>query len=602
MKRIVITSAFLLCAAALFGQTNIGADYYYLGELDKARRNLENQVSSNPAEANFYLGQVAFAEGDAARAAQYYEKSLAADPEFFKAQVGLAKLQLKTNPTAAEETFKALAKKYKKSAPLAVAVGRAYLDSGMKDKAAAKVTEAKKYDKKFPWIYILEGDIEVSGDNPDLGAAAGKYEQARYFDPNFLLAYMKLALVYEKRNPSMALDILRSAREIDPNYYILYSLLGKIYTTNGFYPEAIEALRTYFANAEYSVNDLERMARAFYFGDPQKLGLSEAEKYAEALRFVQEGLARDPNHFVLNRYKMYLSAKTGNYAEGLAEAEKFFALRTGENGNAGHIALDYLMYGSILKDAGRLGDAVEQYNKAIALEPNKLETYDEAINMARDMRDYALAAEYYSRQVDKKKELDEDKYYTDRLVDLNSLGNLYYQAGTLMNMSRTPALITAIMTDQNRIDRILGANVGARADSLRLDAGYFANYYAKYNLRQADAMFRELIEAAPESYTGYYYMARTQNALFPGQAGIDSGLPKQYYEKTAELIEGRENDSEMSAMMSRALKESLAYLAYYYYMTDNKERATFFSTRLLELDPENANARAILDDLRASGK
>jgi hypothetical protein len=299
---------------------------------------------------------------------------------------------------------------------------------------------------------------------------------------------------------------------------------------------------------------------------------------------------------VLNRYKMYLDARLGNTETGIADAERFFAIR---GGDATYLPMDYTMYGTILKNAGRTHEAIEQYEKAIALNPDLLETYDEAVSMARSIDDYNLGARYYERMLEVKKRMDEDKYNNDRLVDINTLGNLYYQAGTLTTVEKHPELVDALMAEQAWEGRLIADIDTLNADSLRSDKEYFSAGYRKYNLLRAESLFSELVELAPESYTGYYYLARTNNALHPGNDGIQNGIPGEHYSKTVSVIDARDEETPMSSMMQRALKEGLGYLAYYHYMKDDTENAVKYATRLLELDPENANAKAILEDIKS---
>jgi tetratricopeptide (TPR) repeat protein len=554
MKKIVLMLVAAFGVSTAFSQVDVGADYYFLGDYDNAEYYLQKHLASDPANANFYLGEIAFVNENPTLAAEYYNKALAADPNSMLAKVGMAKLTLSSNLKETEKVFKALAKEYKKSAPLAIAIGRAYLDNGMTVEATKKTSDAMGYNRSNADIYLLRGDILLA-EGGDIGAVAGQYEQAKYFDEKALLPYLKLALIYERNSPGTALDNLRKANEANPGNTIVASLFGRVYTSLGRYPEAIEAITQAFAGGDYSTGDVERMARAYYFGEPDKLGMSAEAKFAEAEKWVKIGLERNPNHFIFNRFQMYLDAATNNPA-GAADADKFFGLTP--VGINSFLPQDYIMYGTIQANAGNAQEVETQFDKAISLAPDRLESYEEAIAEARKLREYALAAKYYKQMIGTKERVDIDKYENDKLLDINTLGNLYYQAGTL-----------------------------SKADSLT----------KRENLLRADELFTEMTELAPNSYTGYYYLARTANALYPGDTGIGNGFPMKHYSKTVSIIENREDDQPMSAIMLRALKEGLGYMAFYYYKTDDTANALIYSDKLLAIDPAHPNANAIKQDI-----
>jgi tetratricopeptide (TPR) repeat protein len=554
MKRIVLLLAAAFCVSTAFSQTNVGIDYYYLGDFDNAEYFLQKNISSDPANSNFYLGEIAFVNGETALAAEYYGKALAADPNSMLAKVGQQKMKITSDPEGSEKAFKALGKAYKKSAPLAIAIGRAYLDNGMLEMAEEMSDDALGFDKSNVYIYILRGDILIA-QKAEVGDIAGQYEQAKFFDETAVLPYLKLALIYEGNNPTTALENLRKADEMSPNSTIVSSLFGRVYASLGRYPEAIESINKVFAGGDYSTGDIERMARSYYFGEPDKLGLTAEDKFAKAYEWVDRGLEMVPDHFILNRYSMYLDADTSN-TSGATDAERFFALTP--VGSNKFLPGDYLKYGEILTEAGRMQDALAQYDKAIALDPDDLQTYKNLAEMGSSTGNYDIAARYYAQLMEAKERVDAALFNKDQLVDINTLGLYYYQAGA-----------------QKSLD------VAAQ----------------KENLLLADKTFKTLTELAPESYIGYVYLARTANRLYPQEEGIENGSPKEYYTKTIETIEGREEGEAATPAMDRAYTEGMAYLAYYYYMTDDTANAIIMCDKLLAIDPAHVNANAIKNDI-----
>ena len=253
----------LIISISALAQNSPGADYLSLGELKLAKEYFTKRVGQSPAESNYYLGEIAFQEGNMAEAKRNYEAALAANPESALGAIGLAKLELKSNTKVAEDQLKEVQKKNKKDVNVILAIAQAYLDNGMKDKAMEKLQDARKVDKKSPYIYIFEGDILAKENKP--GDAAMQYDQAINFDASCVLAYMKGAKVYEFINRKTATDLLKKAIEINPEYKIAYKDLAQVSYRDGFYPDAIAAYKEYFKGGDYTVEDITRYAAAEYF-------------------------------------------------------------------------------------------------------------------------------------------------------------------------------------------------------------------------------------------------------------------------------------------------------------------------------------------------
>lgn len=531
----VLSSLFLTSVVA---QTqSLGIDFLRTGELQIAKQIFSNEVSQAPAASNYYLGEIAYSEGKLDVAKDFYNKAIAADAEYSLAYVGLGKLYLKSgNAKEAEDSFSSALKKNKKDVSVNVAIAEAYFVNGDETKANQKIDDALKIDKKSPLPYVLQGEMLESKANP--GEAAGKYDMANYFDPNYTLAYLKSARVYEGINSELAIEKLKKVLELNPNYSIAYRDLGKIYTANGFYAQAIEAYTQYFKQKTYSVVDITRFASDYYF----------TKKYDEAAALLKEGLAIEPNNFVLNRLYMYSLSDSKKYAEALPVAQKFFSLDAVKSDK---ILQDYMTYGDILAKNNQLTAAVDQYNAAIAIDPSKVTVYKDIASAFSESNQYAEAADYYNRYVAK---ADTALLETS---DFYNMGRYYYYA----------------------------------ASSLKDSANVAAKDKMKAYLKQADQAFATVSVRKPDTYLGYLWRARTNAVLDPETS---EGLAKPYYEQTVAVITAKEGGSTNN---KTELIESYRYLSYYYYLKVDKANCTDYCNKLLSIDPENQTAKAILGDL-----
>ena len=75
-----------------------GIDFYKIGKLDDAKILLEkylDDAGTNKAEANYYLGEIAYHKGDLALAQSYYDKGIQIDPKYGFNYVGKGAVALK---------------------------------------------------------------------------------------------------------------------------------------------------------------------------------------------------------------------------------------------------------------------------------------------------------------------------------------------------------------------------------------------------------------------------------------------------------------------------------------------------------------------------
>lgn len=536
----------IMISISAIAQDNPGVDYFSLGELKLAKDYFTMRMRQAPAESYYYLGEIAYQEGNLAEAKTNYEAGLAGNPESALSAIGLAKLQLKSNPKEAESQLKDIQKKNKKDVTVILAIAKAYLDNDMKEKALERLQDARKADKKNPYTYIFEGDMLAKEGKQ--GDAAMQYDQAINFDPNCVLAYLKGARVYEHINREAAAGMLRKAIEIRPEYKIANKELAYLYYRDGFYPQAIDAYKEYFKGGDYTVEDLRRYAAAEYFTD----------NYDESMRLLEEGLAKNPNDFVLNRLLMYNSFSTKDFQTGLAVGDKFFNLPLGKGDTI--LAQDYKTYANILSETGNKAKALEQYKKVVELDPTNAKLQQEMATISAKEQMYPEAAEFYKKfiELSPEDEIDAQNFY--------QLGRYYFLGG--VNAATDTISMTTAEAKQKSLDLY----------------------------KKADETFATVAERVPDSPLGYYQRAQTNYRMDPDS---EQGLAKPYYEKTIEVILAK---GDVDASDKKILIEAYSYLSYYYYLqfdknnkAEDKENVKLYASKVLELDPENGNGKALYE-------
>ncbi len=539
MKKILLFTVLPFLTLTGFAQ-NMGADFFLMGEFGAAKEYFNKQLTQNPEESNFYLGEIAFLEGKVDEAKAFYEKGLAAAPESAMNTIGLTKLTIKSDPKGSADIFKNLSKKNKKNELLHLLMARAYFDVGDLKSANEYLEKTRKINKKYPPLYILQGDLVVK---EDPGKAGSFYDQAIYFDANYILGYIKSAKVYVKINNALAVDKLEKAIELNPDYMFAYKYLGEASIEGSRFEQAGAAYEKYFSSGNYSVGDITNYSSV----------LNTLKKYDESLALIQEGLKREPDNYILHRLWLYNLLELKDYTQGLTVAEKFFAIQN----ERPHIPKDFIAYGKMLEENKQYDKALENYLKAeeAAKEDERFKTslpgiYADIASLYKAEKNMVKAAEFQEKFMATAEEADKN------------MGH-YYELGTIYS-SLAASLDSASVEDPSQL--------------MVLKQEYVA---------KADSTFSVLIETLPDNPMGYQGKARAYSALDPE---VTEGTAKPYYEKLLEILLAQGDK-----VSKPALLETYTYLGYYYFLKEDKDNSVPYWEKVLELKPNDANANAILE-------
>ncbi|MCI9606594.1 MAG: tetratricopeptide repeat protein [Muribaculaceae bacterium] len=345
-----------------------GVDNYNAGRLDVAKTILGNTInglsSTNKAEAYFYLGNIDFSEGNVAQAKANYEKGEAADATYPYNLVGLGKVELLNgNKSQAEADFKRAQEINKKDTKVMVAIARAYYEVN-------PVTYAKEIDKQMnkalkdsknteSAVFLLQGDMKAK-ENP--GDAAALYELAIESDKGKNIvnreAYVKYANTYFKVAPSFAIDKLKELNKLEPNSALAQRELAEKYYDNDQFGSACQQYGIYMQNPNHFQSDEQRYAGLLF----------SAKEYDKSLELAEKVLAKDPKNYFMYRLIMMNKEAVGDYPATVEWGEKLFS-----HADAKLTPTDYILYGNALSNEGNVAKAVEVYEKAIELNPDKPE-------------------------------------------------------------------------------------------------------------------------------------------------------------------------------------------------------------------------------------
>lgn len=454
----------------------------------------------------------------------------------WKAGVNQVKEMIKSNPEGAWDLTEDLMKgKNKKNVDLILALTQVYLDANKEEETNELIEKAKKADKQNPRISLLEGDIALS--KKDVGTACQLYEQAIYFDPNCYEAYLKYARAYKSASPTMAIDKLKQLKEVAPDYLEADKVMAEVYYSNNQFGEAVKAYASFIHTDIATENDILSYAFALFMN----------HDFEASYEIARKGLDKNAEHTGFNRLAMYNLIDLKRYDEAAQIADVFF----NKLKDVKYSGLDYRYYGALLNAKEDYVAAVAQYEKALELDTASIELLQQISDAYASNADYEKAIEAYQRYCDALPAGEKTMENTFQL------GRLYYDEGT--------------STDSVKVT---------------LEMRQFA-------LQQADTIFAEVCIAAPDSYTGYFWRARTNSARDPETT---LGLAKPHYEKALEIMLAK-NDPRYN----RSIIECYKYLGYYYLLQSDYETSKDYWNKILAIDPNDSLAKTALQGIEAEG-
>ena len=539
VKISILSLVLMAGATSLFADNNDkGIDYYKAGMYSYAKKALFENIQSgktDKAEAYYYLGEIYAAENMKDSAAYCYKQGLVADPEYVFNTIGEIKLDLAATPDVDKVLAGFTTGKNKKNPAIFVAIARAYMtDPARKAKVEEYLAKAKEVGPKSPDVYILEGDLLAA--DKKIGDAASSYEQAIYFDDQCKEAYLKYARIYARTNPQLAIDMLNKLIALDPEYTIAYRDLASVYYENNQFKSAADAYSKYITPETSDIDDLSRYASILFFSG----------EHEQAQQIIDRVSARAPENPVMQRLNMYIAYDKGDFAKSLELAQKMMQ----NTDTTSLIGRDYLYYARVLGKNNMAAEALVQYENAIAKDTANVALYKEMAEVAEKANLTDQAISYYTDYIQKGGE-------EVKIADYFSLGQTYYiAASAFLPQDNTPL---------------------SEADSLKM---------MPYALA-ADSLFGYVAERVPDSYMGNFWRARTNSVI---DHLSTAGLAKPYYEKAIELIDPEKNPKQ--------LLEAYRYMAYYYYLQEDRDNSLKYCDLILGMAPDDAMATAISSNLR----
>ena len=446
--------------------------------------------------------------------------------------------------------------------------------------------------KMHPLITVANGNFLLRENN--LSEAVKQFEEAlkdtRERDPEVMAAIVRAYLDSKMTNYPYLIELLDKAQKRDKNNPELYTLQGDIYRRMGdggkavqSYSEALQKKNGY-AKALYSIGKIyltqqnPEMYLKYFNEAIQKdpaftPALYELYYYYYfrdvhlAKQYLDQYIAHsDPSieHEYIQTDLLYVSSK---HQEALDKAK--FLLQ--KEGNAAQPRLYKLIAYSY--------DALHDSTNALEYIGKYFQHANDTVLVAKDFAlRAALLQKFPGREneavADLLKAVEMDTIAANKLEYLADLATLSKKAG-----------------DRSREAYWLGKLYMAKADPSNLDLYYWGvAHYSAQEYKQADSVFGLYTEKYPDHIHGFYWRAKS-NALI--DTSMELGLAVPYYQKVIEIASAEPEKNK--TLLIQAYGYAGSYEAN---VRKDYDTALVYFTKILELDPQNADASRYSEILR----
>ncbi len=440
----------------------------------------------------------------------------------------------------------------KKKEPL-VYIGWAHMlmDSGMIAEAKNQMEDVLKETKyRDPQALWAVARANVDSKNGDSAWAVELLKAALKRDKKNPELYLALGDAYAKMvDGGNAIINYDKALDADPSYAAAMYKKGKIYKTQNN-PEVYvdRFIKAYDIDSTYAPALFELYVYYYQFD------VNKAKKFLDA---YLKNADSNPEQEYMKTDLSYVSRK---YEEAIKNAKKII---TREGANTQPRLYKLIAYSLVaLGDSAAALENIDQYFQKQDESGYVARDYELKANLLEHLNsDKSLAVSWYEQALAVQTDAKEKLGYMIKLADLQK---------TLGNRSKEGMWRAKIYENKTNPTNLDIYNWG------------LALYYSGDSYEKADSVFAIYQEKYPEQIYGYLWRARS-NALI--DTTMEKGLAVPHYEKVIAIASA--DSIKNKAILLRAYEYLGGYEAT---ITKDYEASLEYFDKLLELDPENADA------------
>lgn len=388
--------------------------------------------------------------------------------------------------------------------------------------------------------------------------------------------------------PETAVEYLLKARDLNPKESKYWIYLGDSYLAKGDNGNAMTSYETAVEKDRNNPETYVKMARIWSSGNQAELGIEQLEK---AIQFK-------PDYAIAYKdlYELYI--RSGKFDKVVPILEKYVSL-IGSDVDARVRFVKFLCFQA--KDYTR---AIEEGNKLLLSNPDQytlhrwlawsyfekgefknslessLDLLDEINKDTINRKLFPSDIEYAAKAAAKLTLMDTAEMFFIKLIDLQP------ERAVEISSLMAKAFYDARKYEKAEFWYMNKAKSVSLSPTELLYLGLSQRSSARF--LQADTTFSNLLALTPKYENGWYYRAIINNQLDTTEKKLF--LAKPYFEKFIELASA----STDPVKYKLKLIEAYIYMAYYFVQNDDNEMAKSYCNMILNLEPENEDAKSYL--------
>lgn len=392
----------------------------------------------------------------------------------------------------------ALLKAAPKDPTLFIEAAEAYIHYENKDldKAKLLLDKANGIDGKNVEVNLLYGDIYTELSNGTLGAEY--YNKALDLDKSSARAKVSKGRLYQRStNYEGASEEFQKAIVDLPNYAPAHRELGEAYFKLGKLEKAKEEYRKYLELSKNNCGARIRYASFLYISKAYSEVISELDQVSHRC---------DSNNTKMLRLQAISYYELKDNEKGLQAVDHLFRVVPQDK----RIGKDYEYYGKLLAATNKDSLAIEQLQKAYALDPSRVDLLSEIASSWYKLKQYGNSITVLKQKVAIGKDV--------KIADHYNLGRSYYYNNQFPSADSSFMKVNEL-SPKYASGWLWRADANSHIDSTS-EAGLAKPYYEKYiEIAEADSANAVKYQSGlikAYGYMAYYYILKKDNA---------SGLP-----------------------------------------------------------------------------
>ncbi|MBN8701744.1 MAG: tetratricopeptide repeat protein [Bacteroidetes bacterium] len=439
-----------------------------------------------------------------------------------------------------------------------------------------------------PLCYVGLGKVQWYAKN-ETEAKANFFKAQTLAQNKSAVVNMRVAETYinaENKNLVEAMNLLAQAQKMDNKNAEVYLLIGDAYLEQN---NGTEAIKNYDKAKEFdktSAKALLRMGQLY----------SRAKNYNLALDYYKQATDLEPLYAPAYREKAELYFRAGKYDDAVAQYKEFLKLNNNISAQ--------IRYTGFLYQAKKYKESIAQGVEVLSKDSSNIYLYRYLGFSYFENGDYpnglARMENFFKKATPETRIIQQDYEYYGKLLaktGKDSLGviallkaaeldttkkDIYGDlAAAYLKMKKYPEAISAY----NK--KIAASPKPTANDNFGLGRAY---YYSKEYVN-ADSAFARITRTNPEYPLGYLWRARANTQL---DANNEKWLAKPHYETF--IIKVKPEETEKS---KKDLTEAYTYMAAYYAKQKDLPNTKAQFQKVLELDPNNAQAKKFMSSPEA---